>query len=167
MFEFEFLRFEYPANITPKEKREYEHNLAYSLLDKLLKSKGVTSYEFIKNENGKPFLKDIPIFFSISHSDGFCAVCISSTPVGIDCEKIDPSYGEKIELFASRYFNESEALLLKNSQNKVLDFFKIWTAKEAYIKKLGLNGSYIKKIDTLNEEVEYYIEGEYIISILK
>ncbi len=167
MFSLEFLKFEYDVGLTPKGKREYEHNIAYSLLDKMLKENGIEKYEFIKNDNGKPFLKGIPIFFSISHTDGFCAVCISDTEVGVDCEKINSSYREKIDLFASRYFIDSEIALLKNSENRVLDFFKIWTGKEAYIKKFGLNGSFVKKIDTTKENIETYIEGEYIISILK
>ena len=167
MFKLEFLKFEYEDNATPSKKHEQEHNIAYSLLDKMLKSIGISKYEIIKNENGKPFFKDIPLFFSISHTDGFCAVCINNSPIGIDCEKINVSYEEKIELFSNRYFVSNEIELLKSSENKVLDFFKIWTGKEAYIKKFGLNGSYIKKIDTTKENVETYIEGEYIISILK
>ena len=167
MFKLEFLKFEYDTGFTPKEKHEYEHNIAYSLLDKMLKENGVEKYEFIKNENGKPFLKDVPMFFSISHTNGFCAVCISESEIGVDCEKIDYSYEEKIDLFANRYFLDNEIALLKNSDNKLIDFFKIWTGKEAYIKKFGLNGSYVKKIDTTKENIETYIEGEYIISILK
>ena len=38
MFELEFLKFKYPPNLTPRKKREHEHNLAYSLLDKMLKN---------------------------------------------------------------------------------------------------------------------------------
>ena len=167
MFEFEFLRFDYKENSSPKEKHEHEHNIAYSLLDKMLKNNGIEEYEFIKNENGKPFLKSIPVFFSISHTDGFCAVCISDSEVGIDCEKIDESYRGKIELFSDRYFVDNELALLTKSENKVLDFFRIWTGKEAYIKKFGLNGSHIKKIDTTKESIQTLIEGEYIISILK
>ena len=167
MLQYELLKFEYESGLTPKQKREHEHNIAYSLLDKMLKGEGVFKYEFTKNENGKPFLKDIPMFFSISHTEGFCAVCISDSPVGIDCEKIDASYEEKIELFSSRYFSENEVEFLRNSDNKLIDFFKIWTSKEAYIKKFGLNGSYLKKIDTTKEAAETFTEGEYIISILK
>ena len=59
-----------------------------------------------------------------------------------------PQIKGKIEHFASRYFVENEINLIKGSENPLLDFFKIWTQKEAYIKKFGLNGSYIKKIET-------------------
>ena len=167
MFSFEYLKFEYANNMTSGEKRMYEHNVAYSLLDKMLKGMGITNYEFVKNENGKPFLKSLPIFFSITHTNGFCAVCTSDSPVGIDCEKIDESYSKKIEIFANRYFVENEISLLKNSEKPLFDFFKIWTTKEAYIKKFGLNGSYLKKIDTTKENTEIHVIDDYIISILK
>ena len=57
--------------------------------------------------------------------------------------------------------------MIKKSDNKLIDFFKIWTTKEAYIKKHGLNGSYVKKIDSTKEKPIFKLEGDYIISILK
>lgn len=167
MFSFEFSKIEYQDASTPFQRRELEHSIAYSLLDKMLNKIGITNYEFVKNENGKPFLKDNGVFFSISHADGLCAVCISDTEIGIDCEKIDQAYAKKIEAFSKRYFLDNEIKLLKESQNPLFDFFKIWTTKEAYIKKYGLNGSHLKKIDTTLQNAEIHIEGEYIISILK
>ena len=167
MFKTKFLEFEYKNLENYKSKREYEHNIAYSLLDSLLNEQGITEYKIIKNENGKPYLKDIPVFFSISHTDGFCAVCISDTPVGIDCEKIDKNFEKKILQFANRYFLENEIKLLKKDDYNITTFFKIWTSKEAYIKKYGYNASYITKVDTTKEVFETIFEGEYIITIFK
>ena len=167
MFKIKYLRFEYENLDIYKSKREYEHNIAYSLLDELLKEEGIIDYEFVKNENGKPFLKDIPIFFNVSHTDGFCAVCINDSPVGIDCEKIDPNFEKKIPDFAKRYFLKNELSLLEENGYDALTFFKIWTSKEAYIKKYGYNSSYITKVDTTKVVYETIIEGNYIITILK
>ncbi len=166
MLKTKFLEFEY-SNNDAKSKHELEHNIAYSLLDDLLKSEGFFEYEIIKNENGKPFLKDIPIYFSISHTNGFCAVCISDSPVGIDCEKIDYSYKDRAIAFSKRFFVDNEIELLNKNGNDVVTFFKIWTGKEAVIKKLGLNFSYLKKIDTTKEEIETFEKNNYIISIFK
>ncbi len=167
MFKTKFLRFEYENLDSYKNKRQYEHNIAYSLLDDLLKEIGINEYEIVKNENGKPFLKDISIFFSISHTNGFCAVCINDTPIGIDCEKIDPSYAPRVEKLARRYYVENEIKLLEENNFDVLTFFKIWTSKEAIIKKFGYNASYLEKIDTTKEALETIIEGDYIITIFK
>ena len=163
MFKMKFQKFEYKTDA----HRQEEHNIAYSLLDELLKEIGILEYEIIKNENGKPFLKDNSTFFSISHTDGFCAVCINDTPVGIDCEKIDHSYSKKTEKLARRYFCKNEIELLEKCNFDVLSFFKIWTAKEAIIKKHGYNASYLEKIDTTKQELTTLIEDDYIITIFK
>ena len=166
MFRIEFSEFEY-GDIPINKKRELEHNIAYSLLDKMLSECGISEYEILKNENGKPYLKDNSIHFSISHTNGFCAVCLNDAPIGIDCEKIDPSFERKIPQFAKRYFLGNEIKLLEENDYDALTFFKIWTRKEAYIKKYGYNASYITKIDTTKEDIETSIHGEYIISIFK
>ena len=163
MLKIKFLKFEY----TGESKRKEEHNIAYSLLDDLLKENGINEYEIVKNENGKPFLKDNSLFFSISHTNGFCAVCINDTPVGIDCEKIDENFQTQVEKLSRRYFCKNEIELIEKNNFDVLSFFKIWTAKEAIIKKFGYNASYIEKIDTTKEKTDFFIEGDYIITISK
>lgn len=163
MLKIRYLKFEYSDD----RKQQQEHNIAYSLLDELLKENGIIEYEIVKNENGKPFLKDNSLFFSISHTDGFCAVCINDTPVGIDCEKIDKNFAPKVEKLSRRYFCKNEIALLEKNNFDVLSFFKIWTAKEAIIKKFGYNASYLEKIDTTQENTEFFIEGDYIITIFK
>ena len=164
MLKYKLLKFDYSGN---SSKRIEEHNIAYSLLDELLNESGIYEYEIVKNENGKPFLKDNSLYFSISHTEGFCAVCINDTPVGIDCEKIDLNFQPKVEKLSRRYFCENEINLLEKNGFDVFTFFKIWTAKEAIIKKFGYNASYLEKIDTTKEKTEFFIEGDYIITIFK
>ncbi|MBQ3041498.1 MAG: 4'-phosphopantetheinyl transferase superfamily protein [Clostridia bacterium] len=167
MLKYEFVQIDYNGLSCQKKKRKIEHDLAYSTLNCMLDDIGIEIYEILYNENGKPYLKDEDIHFSISHTDGLVAVCISDSPVGIDCEKINPSYKEKIEHFSKRYFKENEADLIKSSDDMLLEFYKVWTTKEAYIKKHGLNGSYLKKIDTKKEAPDFHFLDNYIITILK
>ncbi|MBQ8545749.1 MAG: 4'-phosphopantetheinyl transferase superfamily protein [Clostridia bacterium] len=163
----EYLNIDYPNSASLKDKRIIEHNTAYSLLDKMLSECGINEYEILKNENGKPYLKDNSIHFSISHTDGLCAVCLNDMPIGIDCEKIDPSFKNRAQPFAKRYFTSCEIELLEKNNYGLVTFFKIWTGKEAVIKKYGYNSSHITKIDTTKEDIETIILGEYIISIFK
>ena len=167
MLKYEFIKIEYDSAFSPKEKRDREHSCAYSLLDKMLKSEGVFEYELIKGQNGKPYLKGNPLYFNLSHTEGFCVVCISDSEVGVDCEKIDYNFASKIVGFSKRYFHESELNLLENNDYSPKTFFEIWTKKEAYIKKYALNAGAIPKIDTTKETYETFRVGEYIISILK
>ena len=48
----------------------------------------LNEYEF-SYINNKPFIKDLPYHFNITHSNNIVAVIISDSEVGIDCEKID------------------------------------------------------------------------------
>lgn len=86
------------------------------------------------NEFGKPFFKKHPeIHFNLSHSSSMAMCAISSVNIGCDIEKTD-----KIRMnIVKRFFSPEEQLALKNSQDKDLSFYEIWTRKESYVKMLG------------------------------
>jgi len=66
--------------------------------------------QILKNENGKPYIKDNPIFFNCTNTESFSAIAVGKSALGIDAEKI----GRK----------KKEELLR-------------WVAYESYIKFLG------------------------------
>lgn len=167
MLKYEFVQYDYGSINSHKDRREKEHTLAYSLLDKMLKGEGLLEYEILRTENGKPYIEGNALYFNISHTDGLVAVCISDSPVGIDCERVDLSFEARIKDFSSRYFTENEIALLEKCGYTPLSFFEIWTKKEAMIKRDGLNGSYLKKLDTTKQSFETISFGEYIINIFK
>ena len=126
---------------------------------------GIENPSILKNENGKPYIENDGVHFSLSHTHGLAVCVVADTPVGVDCEKIAPRSDTDIQKFANRYFVENEIKLLKNSGNTPLGFYKIWTGKEAVIKKRGSNMSDIKKIDVTQENLQIFLENGYIISI--
>jgi len=86
---------------------------------------------------GKPFLNDSDLQFNVSHSHdlalyAFCA----RLPLGIDIEKIRSSYNEAV---AERFFSPAEyaTFVQLAPEQRRLQFFKIWTGKEALVKGLG------------------------------
>lgn len=84
---------------------------------------------------GKPYLPDHPnAHFNISHSGQFvvCAVC--NTPIGIDVQEIIP-YRPDI---AKKVCNNTELVQIEAAENRSVEFTKIWTRKEAAVKKSGL-----------------------------
>lgn len=90
-----------------------------------------------ENNYGKPIcLNDPNLHFNISHSSDMvvCAIA-SNTPVGIDIEKIQLADNAIIKQF----FTHTEANYInsrkKEQQNEA--FFRIWCAKESYLKALG------------------------------
>jgi 4'-phosphopantetheinyl transferase len=89
---------------------------------------------FTRNEFGKPSVSDIEGFqFNISHSENCIAFVHSTKPVGIDVERIT-GFDARLP---KRYFTEHERSMLEAATDKDLEFYKIWTTKEAYIKMKG------------------------------
>lgn len=96
--------------------------------------------EFAKNEFGKPFAKNLPVHFSISHSGDMVICAVSEKEIGIDIEKIRPFNPRAAEKFAT----EKEIEYINSSKN---GFFEIWTLKEAYFKCIGTGlGADIKDV---------------------
>lgn len=92
--------------------------------------------ELKKNINGKPYIEGLPIHYNISHSGEWLIACFSNKEVGVDIERIrEPNYS-----VAKKFFSEEEFSILENEREEIKKkelFFKIWTAKEAYVKMLG------------------------------
>lgn len=96
---------------------------------------------FVYNEHGKPSLALPPtggdgegLYFSLSHcKEGVCCA-ISDRPVGIDIE----SAHRKISDSVIRYsMNEGEQTLIRESDDPQRTFLRLWTQKEAVLKRLG------------------------------
>lgn len=90
--------------------------------------------EFSYGQNGKPYLKNYQnIHFNISHCKYGVVCVISDKVVGIDIEAIDDF---DIEL-AKHICNVEEMNVILNSSNQEIEFYKLWTKKESFLK---LNG---------------------------
>ena len=98
------------------------------------------SIVFARNENGKPYVLNANVFFSISHSGDTVACAVSEKEIGIDVEK-----NKNIRLkVAEKFANESEMRYIGEDINR---FFEIWTLKEAFFKCKGTGlGSDIKSV---------------------
>ena len=110
--------------------------LAGLLLEYALNDVGEKNREVLEDENGKPYLKDGDVYFSISHSGNIAACVVSKYLVGCDVEKV-----RKVDLkIAKRYFCDEEAdkiYSLKDDDDRVDAFFRLWTLKESYVKAVG------------------------------
>ncbi len=120
--------------------------LAYRLLCQGLREEyGIVEQPtFVYNEHGKPYIiiknEKLKIknvegpHFSLSHcKEGVCCA-ISDRPVGIDIE----SASRKISDSVIRYsMNEGEQALIRESDDPQRTFLRLWTQKEAVLKRLG------------------------------
>ncbi|MET0323302.1 MAG: 4'-phosphopantetheinyl transferase superfamily protein [Duganella sp.] len=86
---------------------------------------------------GKPRLRGPALpEFNLSHAGQWVVCAVAPSPVGIDIEQV-----RAIDLgIARRFFQcgEYAALLARPEPERCDYFFRLWTAKEAYVKALGL-----------------------------
>jgi len=117
-----------------------------------------------RTKNGKPYIKDSKLSFNVSHcADAIIAIVGSGyDSVGIDMEIIRNKDREKI---IERFFQKEEIDFINSSYDKNLEFYKIWTKKEAYIKKNALNMTYISKINILKEKIYTFTIEDMLVSI--
>lgn len=114
---------------------------------------GLTSY-------GKPYARELNVEFNIAHSGDMVVCAVDDRPIGIDIEKI-----RRIDLKVCKYIcsdKELEYILgipddisdtaVISDYNKLIRFFEIWTAKEAYFKKKGTGISDLMKLKNVTEE---------------
>ena len=89
--------------------------------------------------NGKPYLNEIPqIKFNITHTDGFAGIALCKDfEVGLDVE--NTTRATDIDAVSKKVFtdNEREKIPSKNIIDDKTIFFRLWTAKEAFLKNTG------------------------------
>lgn len=127
-------------------------------------------FNFALHKNGKPYVSNVSnIFFNISHTRNAILCSVSNTgKVGVDIEKLEnhiPKQMDKIcHIEELRYLNS-----LSISYRKI-EYCKIWTRKEAFVKRDGMGiGQNLTKINTFAPEKngKYFTwqESSYICSV--
>lgn len=86
-----------------------------------------------KNRYGKPYLEGSSCHFNLSHTEGMALIGISSTPIGVDIEKI---LQERV-LLDTPLMSASEQSIIKEASDPADMFFSYWCAKEALLKARG------------------------------
>ncbi|KYD00676.1 4'-phosphopantetheinyl transferase family protein [Bacillus atrophaeus] len=123
-----------------KIKQERDRRIASRyFLKVLLRDRLNIPFETIKiseNRYGKKkCLNNLNLHFNISHSGKWVVIAFSDFKVGIDIEEmLEIEFKEVIP-----YFTYEEQMYLNSlKEDKKLDFYRMWTAKESYMKYTGL-----------------------------
>lgn len=125
------------------------------LLKKILKKYHI-EYDIFYNENRKPYIKNNPIFFNISHSGKYIVCVVSDKEIGVDIQEI--VYKNKVV----------DRICTVNERKQAITpeiFTKMWVKKESYVKKIGIGLSYgLQNVDTTMVDTFdlYRIENYYI-----
>jgi len=109
---------------------------SYMMLSDLLKEKyGIydkPDFEF--GPHGKPYLLDSDKFFNLSHCPKGILCVVGDEEIGCDVEEIVPDLDMDL---CRMCFNEKEQDHILSSPQPTVEFTRLWTRKEAYLKLTG------------------------------
>jgi len=110
---------------------------AWYSLSLLLKKNGYDNSDasIKRTDRDKPIFTSLPLFFSISHTDGLACSALCESPVGIDIEWIDRE--RRIDAVSERFFSPEERHIIDSADDRYRAFFALWTKKEAFAKLTG------------------------------
>ena len=159
--------------------------------DFLGEKENAVEIEISKNEYGKPYVEnlyklrlknkdevekikiDIPLFFSLSHSEDMMICAVACFNIGADCQKKNIDDVETCIKIAKRFYTDEENAFLddillsedydeEDSDREYINhFFKIWAKKESYIKYTGKGlAEGLKTFSVANEKRQKNYFGE-------
>ncbi len=85
------------------------------------------------NENGKPFIKEFPFFFNLSHSKNIAVCAVSESEIGVDIQFMNKASFN----IAKRFFCYKDFRYILKCETPHDRFYEYWTLKESYIKAVG------------------------------
>lgn len=102
---------------------------------------------FQQSANKKPGIDGIQ--FNLSHSENLVAIVLSTCPIGIDVEFIRKDFSYDIML--DDCFSLTEQMLISKDVGSSINFYTLWTRKEALLKASGegLNDHKLNEMEVL------------------
>ena len=129
--------------------KQYQHYAGKYLLKYVLNNEyGINEFETEIIE-GKPYLKNLPYYFSISHSKNLVGLAIGEKNLGFDIEYNKTQ--RAFEKIAKRYNKEI------NGQK---EFYEFWTKHEAQIKLKSCKKDLFFVTGTINDDFTYSVACE-------
>ena len=103
---------------------------------------------------GKPYAEGARFDFSPTHTAGFVALAIGDCgPIGLDAEAPRGRDGSRLARAADRWFTPDEnrrvqTAIRNRPQEAEAVFLRVWTAKEALVKRTGAGLAGMRRADT-------------------
>ena len=90
--------------------------------------------EICYTDRGKPYFKDSPLHFSITHTKKHAFCALSYHNIGIDAEELDRRISFKL---ADRVLSPGEYAQFENAEDPKKALLTFWVLKEARVKLTG------------------------------
>lgn len=156
----------------------YDEDRRRTVAGELLARKMISSFtampideiSFAVGKFGKPYVLNSGVQFNISHSDNVAVCCVDTAPVGIDVERIrpiNPAVLKRVCKDGDRDYIVSGELCKELSGEQLYRFFEVWTAKEAYLKRIGTGIRDIKTVsfEDIKSGIKFFELDDYLISV--
>ena len=128
--------------------------LEYSLIkDGLKRLYNIDNFKVLYTDNGKPYLEDLDIYISISHSEDYVCVCFSEEKIGIDIQHF-----KEVKDNLKKYLNIDKSL---SNKDTIIEISK----REAAIKLEGLRLMNINDINFENYNYKIYSNKRFVIVV--
>ena len=132
------------------------------------------SLVILTHKNGKPYIKDCPVYFNISHCENILLCAFSDEEIGADIEKIKPI---SLSVLKSFFSEEEQKYVLGKALSDCISedyntpemcerFYRIYTLKEALCKKSGIGIKGLRDANALPLLDKSFKEKDFIISII-
>lgn len=141
-------------------KREIEKMAGEYLLNTVFSQ--LLGYDILEIcREGKPYIKNCPYHFNLSHSGDWLLLAVGDTAVGVDIEKITKIRPKTIE----KYFSQSEQDRVAKQGAKA--FFELWCKKESYVKYTGEGLKGLSHITEYPKDLAFFTKKheDYQISV--
>jgi 4'-phosphopantetheinyl transferase len=103
------------------------------------KSLGLSDFTVMQDSFGKPYIQGQKDFhYNLSHSGRWVVIAYGDSPVGIDVQQIQMEPGKEQRICRLFAADEADYILGAQENERLHRFFRIWTAKESYLKFLGV-----------------------------
>ncbi|MBQ5431252.1 MAG: 4'-phosphopantetheinyl transferase superfamily protein [Lachnospiraceae bacterium] len=135
---------------------------------------------YVGEAGSRPCFSNLPVDFSISHSHSLVVLALlkreddptdqgSKARIGVDIEtKISKRKTDPIRM-AERFFTLHEQKIIAASAVSQMEFMRIWTLKEAWMKREQIPLSEAFQVDVLDKSVHKsicYIAGEDMTGVI-
>lgn len=136
----------------------------FMLLDSLFQKNKIDRLKtaILLDANKRPYIDypEMALDFSVSHSGG-CALCVlamgEGAAVGCDVQHARDYTEEKLSTLAGTFMNDLEISDFEHAHDRSAEFFRAWTRREAYVKRVG--SDIFDNLKTAELSGEYFREG--------
>ena len=162
----------YEALLPPERRQKisrlrFDSDKLLSLTAGLLIRAEVGDLPLSVSEHGKPYAVGSDKYFSVSHSKETAVIAVDDAEIGADVEQLhDKDYLR----LAERFYHPNELEAVRNAEDQIRAFTRIWTRKEAYLKQLGIGiATDLRAFDTtsgeLSERIRSFDREDCVISV--